>query len=215
MSSEGRGITVERSPDVNTLFDALAAAERRELLAHLRHDRAASVDALASALTADTDRVRTHLHHTHLPKLADAGLVQRDGSKISLADPSAMNSAVVRDVLDAHPDASLDAVCDALADRLRRAALSLLRSADRTLSVGVLASSLPTVAEGMVGGPTEPGVDRRIAVGMHHRDLPKLADAGLVAYDAEAETVTYRGSRLVDEWLDRGALDVPDDATVG
>ena len=38
-----------------------------------------------------------------------------------------------------------------------------------------------------------------MAISLHHKDLPKLADVGLVEYDARSQTVRYRGDETVEE----------------
>lgn len=80
------------------LFDALSHARRRFVLQHLRSsDRPVSVDDLSSELAAWEDdassnhasgRVALSLLHVHLPKLADAGLVEYDEQwrRVALAD---------------------------------------------------------------------------------------------------------------------------------
>ena len=82
--------SVQRSaiPSFDVLFDALSNAHRRYVVAQLsRHDGELRVDELAERLAAweaergepaAPDRVASMLHHVHLPKLADIGLVEYD-----------------------------------------------------------------------------------------------------------------------------------------
>lgn len=72
---------------IDAVFDALADGHRRKLLAHLRDASEASVEELASVIDGQADGVRrgdhdlaVRLHHVHLPKLADADLVEYDRS---------------------------------------------------------------------------------------------------------------------------------------
>lgn len=73
-------------PRIDAVFDALADDHRRELLAYLRDASEASVEELASIIDGQADGVRrgddlaVRLHHVHLPKLADADLVEYDRS---------------------------------------------------------------------------------------------------------------------------------------
>jgi DNA-binding transcriptional ArsR family regulator len=80
-------------PDADALFGALAAAERRRVLRHLDARESVAVSELADVLvgwrTADGavgpgehERVVLALHHVHLPSLAAAGLVDRDGDTV-------------------------------------------------------------------------------------------------------------------------------------
>jgi len=73
------------------LFDILANANRRFVLAHLsQRETPPSLGPLAAALAADSDDLshedaRIALHHVHLPKLEEAGLVEYDDT-VELTD---------------------------------------------------------------------------------------------------------------------------------
>ena len=43
----------------------------------------------------------------------------------------------------------------------------------------------------------------RVAIALHHSILPKLADAGLIDYDARSNAARYGANPPVEEWLDR------------
>lgn len=71
------------TPDV--AFDVLASSRRRWLLRDLRRTGPTTVDDLVRGLDDDSDgpeRIEVSLHHTHLPKLEDAGLIARDGERV-------------------------------------------------------------------------------------------------------------------------------------
>lgn len=78
------------SPDV--AFDLLRASRRRYVLYYLLSNRdSTTVDALATHVARregldDPDRVATSLHHSHLPKLADAGLVSVESGDVTPLD---------------------------------------------------------------------------------------------------------------------------------
>lgn len=74
---------------------------------------------------------------------------------------------------------SLDAIFELLADQRRREALYVLDRREGPITVAELADEVATVVE---AGP------ERVAIALHHVHLPKLADAGVVSYDAEART---------------------------
>jgi hypothetical protein len=75
---------------VSRCLGALAHPYRRVVLYYLREHERASLDALAACVAgwtasgpgtkpaADAETVRTALHHVHLPKLADVGLLTYD-----------------------------------------------------------------------------------------------------------------------------------------
>ena len=69
--------------ELDSLFEVLASSQRRRLLAHLveTDDDVATLPELAELLAdGDDDRERAtiRLHHTHLPKLEDEGIVEYD-----------------------------------------------------------------------------------------------------------------------------------------
>lgn len=96
----------------------------------------------------------------------------------------------------------IDAVLDALADRQRRFLLYYVRQRGE-VDVDDLATAL-TGWQALRGaeGAAAPGDHRRIRATLHHRDLPKLADVGVLKVDRGEGTVTYRGTSTVDEVLD-------------
>ncbi|AQL44065.1 hypothetical protein BV210_15745 [Halorientalis sp. IM1011] len=81
----GRGIVerildIDGSPaDTMTTLDLLASEHRRLVIQYLRAEGEATVDDLVSAISETSDRnARISLLHTHLPKLADAGVIADD-----------------------------------------------------------------------------------------------------------------------------------------
>lgn len=77
---------------------------------------------------------------------------------------------------------------DLLADEQRRRVVAALDRVSTPTGIEALAASVVAGAE---DDPEDVPDDRveRLAIELHHRHLPKLADAGLVAYDAEAHQV--------------------------
>jgi DNA-binding transcriptional ArsR family regulator len=72
---------------LDAVFDALADDHRRDLLAYLQDANETSVDELATFVRRQADGARrgtngndiaVRLHHVHLPKPADADLVEYD-----------------------------------------------------------------------------------------------------------------------------------------
>ena len=73
----------------------------------------------------------------------------------------------------------------------RRAVVRRLASAERRTDLGSLAEALSTA-----------GTDRdHLRIRLHHQHLPRLDDAGLVAYDPAELTVEYRGDDRAEAFL--------------
>ncbi|MFC3477971.1 DUF7344 domain-containing protein [Halobacterium litoreum] len=99
-------------PDPDDLFVALADATRRRVLWYLRAEDEVAVDDLVDVLAgwqladtdvvdaADRERIAVSLHHVHLPRLANAGLVEWDAGNVSLADVPAGASELIRDAYE-------------------------------------------------------------------------------------------------------------------
>ena len=106
-----------------------------------------------------------------------------------------------------------DAVFECLAEPARRAVIEVL--CDRTTAT--LDELADAVAE---QGDTRGGPADRLVPDLHHRHLPKLADAGLVEYDAEGGVVEVtertRAADVVAQSVEQCSLLSPDvDATGG
>lgn len=77
------------SPPADDVLEILAHPRRRQVLRHLRATGSTSVDAvLDHVVTGDEAdsvarrrRVAIQLHHVHLPKLVDAGLLTHDDGR--------------------------------------------------------------------------------------------------------------------------------------
>lgn len=94
--------------------------------------------------------------------------------------------------LDAGGGPDLDELFDALASRRRRLLVALTEAFDGRASVDRLVDELE-----LAGG------EERTTIRLVHVDLPKLAEAGLVAYDDRAGVARYVGHSLVEDALDR------------
>lgn len=71
------------TPEIDTVFELLADSTRRQTCLYLMHSDAnvVTVDDLVEILAdddTDRDRLAIDLHHRHLPKLADAGIIEYD-----------------------------------------------------------------------------------------------------------------------------------------
>ena len=195
------------SESVRPLAALLAAAtvpRRRETLSTLLDhgelplsDLARRVAAREAAVTVGQvsptgrDRVLASLHHTHLPKLVDAGLVTRGrDAEDPLVSPGAWarNGATFDAIEAAFSTGETDAVvATLLADSRRGRVVSRLRASDGPVELESLARAVAAAEAPDDAAPTEDEVSS-VAVSLHHVHLPKLADVGVLTYDpAERE----------------------------
>jgi len=191
---------------LDAVFDCLAHGDRRRILRHLLEGDAGPVSqrALSSALLGEEptgsgrtrQQLRTAIRHTHGPKLAAAGLVERGDDAVWLADHPAFEDAGIVEALTTAPTAEAaprDELFGSLADGRRRLVLDVLSHQFQAIHTETLARELGAIEEGLPEAevPTETG--ERLLVELAHVQLPRLADAGLVDYDRDAGTVAYEG----------------------
>lgn len=92
-------------------------------------------------------------------------------------------------------EASLDATFALLADERRRDVVRYFRDAEHDVA------SLSQLADYRVDRPNGAGDLELARTALHHAGLPKLADAGVVQYDARSETVRYEGAPMAERCL--------------
>ncbi len=205
----------------DAFFHALADARRRTVL-RLVHERsprpvekedlafqlaAVTADKQLAAVTDDDQRqALVDLQHRQLPRLTDAGLLERtDDEEIVLGDHPAFDVPSLERALSAgrtEKRDDLDAVFEALADARRRTLLSVLENQYHPIATETLARDVAT----REAGTTEREVaDERVDevwTSLVHVHLPMLNEATLVSSDAAAGQVSYEGHpALRAEWL--------------
>ncbi|ADD04663.1 HTH domain protein [Natrialba magadii ATCC 43099] len=220
----GTGPTGDEGDSLSALFASLAREPRRHLLGVLYEHASDSLSLSACATrvvsrTTDTPRenvsetaiqqLRVSLHHVHLPKLADAGLIDRDTATqtVTLADHSAYrDSAIVNTIRSADRARadSLDAVFDALADSRRRSILACLNHSFQEIHLETLARDVATREQATTDttAPESGLVTDQLLASLEHTHLPTLAAADLIDFDTDARTVSYSGHpALCVSWL--------------
>lgn len=89
---------------LDRVFVALGHRQRRRILTRLFEGSPRNVEELlpADADEADRERLAVELHHSHLPKLDDAGFVELDGRRKVRRGPKFDEVASVIRLFDAH-----------------------------------------------------------------------------------------------------------------
>lgn len=99
-----------------------------------------------------------------------------------------------------YPDVGASGVFTALSNENRRIVLqTLVRSHDGTASIDEVRSAIEANSD---GGSTRDRREAAIERRLHHTDLPRLADLGLVRYDAQTGDVELTADRPTVELLD-------------
>lgn len=94
---------------------------------------------------------------------------------------------------------TVDEVLAALADSRRRRIVRTLRNSDDdVLTVDELESKITSKGEAV---ENTMGDQERVDVDLYHVHLPKLAEAGLVAFDTRNREVRYRSVDVAEELL--------------
>lgn len=187
----------QRRRTILDVLSRLSPTPREELATHVA---AAEADTDLSSVTCDAvQRVELELHHTHLPKLEDAGLVRCPNDAVAATD--SVPFEVWEFVSDIDAD-SLDwnELFRALADDRCRAVVSALGDIDAPTDRERLAARAASRhADVSTRAEDVEDVERHI----HHVTLPRLDDGGLLSYDPETGTVGHGGQddslyRLLD-----------------
>jgi len=189
--------------------------QRRVLAILLDQPRPMAVDELSvhlvartngvdpSAVTeAERESVQMDLRHRCLPKLHAVGWVEQCAEGVTAEDsPSIETPALSLPDLRDPDDPFWDVVSVLLARPYRQDLASILADRNERVSVTELSTELLAQARATV-----PDDGRRLAIALHHIDLPKLASVGVVEYDPDDRTAV-RTSRLLQfvDWVDLDA----------
>lgn len=197
MSKMGTPQNIRSAEQNPRLSEALTTEGCRRIIRSLRGRKEPITEAELAERVADTasesvpgmESFRIRLHHLHLPKLADVGLVDWDSERQTVSptdhpvydggQPDELDSASGR-----------NSVAPVLADDRRRTILTIVESENGAVARADLARELAALETD--GEPAASRVEN-VTVQLHHRHLPKLADAGLLEYDREDGTITYQG----------------------
>lgn len=183
-----------RGTETNTrLSEALSSEHCRQIIRILRGRNGTITEGeLADRLATPQDStseetLRIRMHHLHLPKLADMGLVEWDDA----AQEVAPTEHTLYDALDDSGAADdRDSIAPVLADDRRRSIVAIVHAENGTVTRTDLAHELASLE---AAGEPAPSRVETVALHLHHHQLPKLADAGLLEYERADGTITYEG----------------------
>lgn len=95
-----------------------------------------------------------------------------------------------------------------LTDSRNRSILTILHDAARPLHVTELTEQLVARETTIINSSDYEDALDRVRISLHHKRLPKLAEAGLLEYDRNQSVVTVRDSTTVDAtWIDVDQID--------
>lgn len=178
-----------------TLSDSRCRAVVRRLIG--TDGRTITVEQLAAHLAAtatdiDETRAATLLHHSVLPRLTDAGIVERDASGETVRYRSDDRLETTLSLVDRFDGADLvvapDTLLDVLAEGRRRRALRTLL-AHEELSLPDLADEVAVEEAGEPLSELDPRAVLQVYLSLYHTHVPRLTDVDLVTYEQERDLV--------------------------
>lgn len=193
------------NPSLNAALNCLTDRRRRVLDILLGYSRPARESELAAELadhqtdSSGTDEqplkaIRTDLYHVQLPALEAAGLLEwdRDSGFVDTAEHPIYDDSRFRQFVAA--DADLEALVDALTHERRRRLLAALDANDCSMEESSLTRAVAADLEGS---------ENEVKISLHHVDLPKLEDAGLLDRETDGEgVVRLTPSEIEREWFE-------------
>jgi hypothetical protein len=151
---------------------------------------ARETDVRPSAVTdAKRRSVRLDLRHRCLPRLEAAGWIEREADAVALDGPPSSErvaEGLSLPSLHAPEDPTWEPLGVLLSRPRRLDLLSIVASRPDDRPLTALVDDLQTRDDRHPGWPS---TDRELTVLLHHVDLPKVAAADLVTYDADARTI--------------------------
>lgn len=142
--------------------------------------------------------VRERLERVHVPKLQEAGLVNRTGSGLVPTDDPAYEDERFRALLSVDTR-GCDDVLAALANRRRRIVLSALRRSGDEVTCSAIARAIKRYDP---HPETTNASIRSLRTDLYHVQLPLLEDAALVEFDSADRTARHAADGAIeDDWL--------------
>jgi len=182
----------EPDTPLDAVFEAVADPRCRSLLERLVEAAdGGCVETAVEDLAEDADIDVDCLHHAVLPKLDGRGFLDYDSENGAVCyRPDARLEAVLdsTDELDDVAEIGLDSLFDALGNFRRRCTLAALL-AHGDLPLADLADEVTVEERGRPLSSVDADTVLEVYLSLYHTHVPKLSDAGLVAYDQQRDLV--------------------------
>lgn len=148
----------------------------------------------------DLQQILVELYHWYLPELQKTGWIDRHPEGIVTTEQFPFGDADSSLPPLQDPEVPWEALATLLARPRRGHIVSILARQDQSLSLEKLAARL--AAYERISGTAERG-DSALSGTLHHVDLPRLDEVGLIEYDPEENTITReRDLTQIVDWID-------------
>lgn len=179
---------LSKTSDLTEAIHILSNEKRRTALNYLMENPESEVEELAEHLSEEHDGYRTNmleLKHNHLPRLADAEVVEYDGEFVELDEDSA---DIVTSLNNYNHISGDEEVFAALSNERSLETLIFLKKNGRT--------PIERVSEEL----GENGIEMyTLEMQVHHTYAPKLEKAGLINYTGEDIEPTPEAVELMED----------------
>lgn len=200
---------LEVTSDAEDVHEVLAHPRRKAILSILsERETSLQTTDLATQLAAlEADKplvevteeehrtVRVSLHHVHLPKLDDYGVVDwnTESGEVSLESDVSVREDRFTDRAARRSNVGSGRFFRILADERRRRVLSILSERGGSVSTTDLATRVAAQEVGTRPENVPRSAIDRVEVSLHHSHLPSMSAVGLLEYEPDDERVAYDG----------------------
>nr|WP_227380346.1 hypothetical protein [Haladaptatus halobius] len=154
----------------------------------------------------DYQQIQMTLYHYCLPKLEATGWIERQPEGIIATERLFFEQTELSlpDIDD--PDLpSWEALAPLLARPRRQHVASIIADYNQSLTLDELGTAL-TTSDHTTWEAEDGGNEPTLLVTLHHVDLPKLEEVGLIEYDSDEKTITQQRSlRTFVDWMDNSS----------
>ncbi|WP_248905746.1 DUF7344 domain-containing protein [Halocatena marina] len=157
-------------------------------------------ESLAPVTEVDHQRILIDLSHRCLPALEAAEWIERQSVGISITEHVPVEGMDVWLSGVDDPAIPWDALAVLLAHSRRQHIMSIIAERTLPLPLGELETALRSSSRSQT--TDEDGDGSTLLATLHHVDLPRLDDVGLIEYDNDEKTVVrHRSPDTISDWL--------------